>query len=117
MKLEHLAHYLPYNLKMVCNQDIDDVLYSPINITERFYSMPTAILTNFKPILRPLSDLSKGEFTNNIISQKNRLEIIKLNTCHWLDYYSSQYLFENHFDVFNLIPQKLAIDKNTLDEN
>jgi hypothetical protein len=125
LKLEDLAPYLPYGLKAVCSQDIDGVLYKHINLTKRFYSMPTAILTNFKPILRPLADLKTS---HNIFKDKSICFIdesdnggsftiddiyFKYQESSFSDWRNAYLLLlENHFDVFGLIEKGLAIDIN-----
>jgi hypothetical protein len=103
LELKHLAPYLPYGLSILDGWgDVRTLDYSYLNNI------------HCKPILRPLSDLMSGEFMDNIISQKERIEIKKLNTCHWLSYNSFQYLLKHHFDVFGLIEKGIAIDINTL---
>ena len=125
LELKHLAPYLPYELKAICTQDINGVLYKHINLTERFYSMPTAILTNFKPILRPLSDLTKviqhngDEFIpcieyNYIKDELEELSSLDCSYIRYTRYNVVSILFELHFDVFGLIEKGLAIDINTL---
>ncbi len=68
--------------------------------------------SQYMPILRPLSDLTKDhaqncgytnldDFTHDIIYKKI---VIK----YWMD------LLNNHYDVFGLIDAGLAIDMNTL---
>lgn len=110
LELKHLAPYLPYGVNMYYESEAGDWIESwELNIDKVRY----ALEFNNKPILRPLSDLSKGEFCS-IIPQSIKLEIIKLNTCHWVSYHNIKYLLEHHFDVFGLIPQGLAIDINTI---
>jgi len=130
LELKHLTPYLPYGLKAVSTQDIQGVLYKEINLTERFFSMPTAILTNFKIILRPFSDLTKEITVNNedfvpyehstfveaIIANEYLKYLCEakadLSEDRWIPYSVVQLLFEWHFDVFGLIDQDLAIDIN-----
>ena len=51
LELKHIAQYLPYGLTVQwCNGEIEDI---------GIYRVPSAILTNSKPILRPISDLYK----------------------------------------------------------
>ena len=47
LQLKHLAPYLPYDLRMVHNADCAGNFNNHKNITDYFYNMPTAILTNF----------------------------------------------------------------------
>ena len=111
LELKHLAPYLPYNLYMKHNSN-EEPLIASINLTDRFYSMPTAILENFKPILRPLSDLNNPEFYG--LGENKKEYIIGKGYSADLIWDIWEYLFENHFDVFGLIENNLAIDINTL---
>jgi hypothetical protein len=123
MKLEnkYLFAYLPYGLK--CQharrkgniKAIDVLSIETWFITRREY---------FKPILRPLSDLVIDE---NLIE-----DFIGLgNWCNAYDEYIDnwypdasyaqqapyeifEYFLVNHYDVYELIPNNLAIDINTI---
>ena len=107
--------------------EIDEDLMIPLgdgDISRVFKKDNTYIsikCNGIKPILRPLSDLTKEIFdlsfswkTNpniySIATIKNRL--ITNN----LTYYDQLFLIELHFDVFGLIDQGLAIDINTLNK-
>lgn len=136
LTIEHLVPYLPYELKMY------DSYNDRIETLSSLHTKADECITLFyknvghsrrinevKPILRPLSDLTKEiEFNGEkfvpleILSQKDNIyyhdkymrEIIS-NQQHLknqLYYYSK--LFDWHFDVFNLIKNNLAIDINTL---
>ena len=131
LELKHLAPYLPYGLKYRLHgnfpiqngvdnwiEDIREI--SPFNFTlEKVLTWETC-----KPILRPLSDLTKeievdGE---RFIPLKYIFgEDFNPNDEFWINldvlciaYREIQLLFEWHFDVFGLINQGLAIDINTL---
>lgn len=87
-----------------------------------------------KPILRPLSDLTKEIKHNDkkfvpidkldgkssgVLGGNNLREMINKDTYKSYDFYSLKYatikkLFEWHFDVFGLIPNNLAIDFNSI---
>ena len=65
LKIEHLAPYFPYRLKMRC---IEDKTNHILTIAHQTYDLSTVGLypilkgdfyKKFKPILRPLSDLAK----------------------------------------------------------
>ena len=128
LKLKHLTVYLPYNIKAIHKNYKDEkgFLYYPLDLTERFYSMPTAILINFKPILKPLSQITKeinqngktinidlisfkllgGRFLSEVLKEGKLIDELP----HGL----VSVLYEYHFDVFGLIENGLAIDINTL---
>lgn len=61
LKLEHLAGYLPYGLKLSCNTTYKVYDLIGLNKSEAFilepYNCGWYCVSNFKPILRPLSDL------------------------------------------------------------
>jgi hypothetical protein len=109
--LKHLAPYLPYKLKIKTKHGFDTM--GTLNEWlvngdhEKSYSYenhPNEIL-EFKPILRPLSEL-------DVDSEVNTPESLQ-GCC----YSYVQHLLENHFDIFGLIPAGLAIDSNTLTDN
>ena len=125
LKLEDLAPYLPYGLKC----EILD--YQSDYVGKKYLTMKGYYLLNdkpyfnfhngrdyagknttqFKPILRPLSDLELDEFNNKIF---NREYIVCEGVDADLGYYEWCYLLEEHFDIFGLIEKGLAIDINTL---
>lgn len=146
LELKHLAPYLPYDLKFKAvykasfNIDpdiveIETLSCSNINIFFRKrYGLKSA-----KPILRPLSDLTKEiEFNNNTFvpaillwqlsaKEEDDFELygdipelwknaLKLNFERDFDYWIMTNLFKMHFDVFGLIEKGLAIDINQLNE-
>lgn len=131
LELKHLAPYLPYGLK-VNNNEVNLLMV----IDVRDYYKPKDLIsldsvvgsTYLKPILRPLSDL----WSNNAIEEdrdqlsewdieriQDALAFIPMGLIHKsivdkLNYDSVEYLLSKHYDVFNLIPEGLAIDINTL---
>ena len=75
-------------------------------------------LAGIKPILRPLSDLTKEIDVNG---EKHQMWLLVPHGNSINDVFSWQYkniktLFEWHFDVFGLIENGLAIDINSLVE-
>lgn len=122
LELKHLAGYLPYGLKYYTKSRINDKNgFAKLNA-----SCINHVLNNqFKPILRPLLDLDihKMRSNNNYpaleVFQSDVDFLFKLNQC-WdaqtFDYTIFEYLLKEHFDIFGLIKQGLAIDINTLIE-
>lgn len=116
LELKHLTPYLPYGLK-IRNQAfrIDYVnkefgvlngIY-PLYKDEKCYWQYTtsenstgSSLKNCKPILRPLSDLTKEYDLDNSYEGWQS---------EWIEH-----LLSKHFDVFGLIEKGLAIDINTI---
>lgn len=141
LELKHLAAYLPYGLKCL-NQHLPDkelvieeligvsnhILWSGVFMAK--HGSNHIPISAIKPILRPLSDLTKeievnGEmfvpldyFDKNIAPLGTTHEEMKL---HFIEsdlnnmrYTIIQKLHEWHFDTFNLIENNLAIDINTI---
>ena len=129
LTIQHLAPYLPYGLKgrymvgdvlkhLSASQNIERDKILAIDSVDFFY--------NFcKPILRPLSDLTKeiehnGEkFVPNYNSDFKYFTPYELSYFiesipHGLNYNQMQKLLEWHFDIFGLIDNGLAIDINTI---
>jgi hypothetical protein len=129
LELKNLASYLPYGLQII------DHLPKDTKFT--MYGSNIDYCINYcKPILRPLSDLTKEievngekfvpmnilfncdefdsiighssiEYANDFIKSNDRLSL-----CY--DFYFWQKLLEWHFDIYGLIENGLAIDINTL---
>lgn len=117
LELKHLAPYLPYGLKIL-NKDKQ---YEMGFTNDRKLVTITKCLNfndHYKPILRPLIDLTK-EIEHNgekivpmrFIDKEVKKRIL-FNTTNLISPYKSMVsLFEWHFDVFGLIKAGLAIEK------
>lgn len=143
LTIKELAGYLPYGLKAFCvrTNEVRDVTLlhftydlKTVGLNHLLYE--GLIVEPHKPILRPLSDLTK-EITHNgetfVPMQKLKDENVSniefsLNQL-WLDQITSakisilqcwmlqNILFEWHFDVHGLIEKGLAINMNELEQN
>ena len=146
LELKHLAPYLPYGLK-IKNDKSMYWLYQSDGICRgkddlQSISIGRVLLNQYKPILRPLSDLTKeitneknqtfifvesleiGEDDNGTEYTDGNIKIIDelisiskhelFLDVSYLPYLLVKDLIENYFDIFGLIPKGLAIDKNTL---
>ena len=140
--LKHLAPYLPYGLKIqgLTHGEIAEmsaVNENNVNINGRDFTYGWwADIFDIKPILRPLSDLTKEiEHDGNTFTPMTRFAELDgdayfyhigfLNDMnrnwayiigkfpHWFVY---KYIIKWHFDVFGLIDAGLAIDINTLNK-
>tara|TARA_R110000782_G_scaffold106389_1_gene194623 strand:+ start:77 stop:505 length:429 start_codon:yes stop_codon:yes gene_type:complete len=138
IELKHLAPYLPYGLRIFNKDNKGSYILSTGSI-DRVIELPEI----FKPILRPLSDLTdplinlifKDTGENGIIISRYISDslkdltititykimgdvftdfVINRNDIRYTDYWIVEKLFENHFDVFGLIDKGLAIDINTI---
>ena len=125
LELKHLAGYLPYGLRVKVDY------YSQHE--GRIFNFSPTILLDFsrdeyivKPILRPLSELTKEiEVNGKNVNIFDRIEIYKGSGVDYLieqirfgfvEVIIYNILLENHFDVFGLIEKGLAIDINTLNK-
>jgi hypothetical protein len=117
LELKHLAPYLPYGLKIKTKHGFDTMetlngwLVNGDHEESYCYEDHPNETLEFKPILRPLSDLTEEHANNCNYSYRDfKWEIINKNVSVniWND------LLSNHYDVFGLIDAGLAIDINTL---
>lgn len=117
LTIKELLPYVPYNVKVQAISldgvfDVTDIL-----TLKKLYVYGAS---RFIPILRPLSDLTKKEFRIKLKELGYRTDedgisdIISDIQLMYANYEIMVFCFENHIDVFNLIPQNLAIDINTL---
>lgn len=124
LELKHLAGYLPYGLKIETPYGIE--ILEALGEDWIFTEEKKAYNFTAKPILRPLSDLTKEiEINGEKFVPYDKLNY-KPTIKHVSDYpfncfdlqfiahYSFQLLIEWHFDVFGLIEKDLAININTL---
>lgn len=122
LELKHLAPYLPYDVMCVApaNQYGVKHLFKVMDI----YMMTNIVNydTSFKPMLRPLDLTQEIEHNGERFVPIERLtywfDFTYLDT-HSLYIYEYPYnvvekLFEWKFDYFDLIPNNLAIDINTI---
>jgi hypothetical protein len=141
LELKHLAPYLPYGLKIEmidlkggrCGIYTLDVNAGSGGLV--YVGVDRVMSKELKPILRPLSDLTKeievdGQmfvasekiFQNVMRGGKHESDINYAFGCkesllmhmESMPYHAMIKLFEWHFDVFGLIDSGLAIDINTL---
>jgi len=151
LELKHLASYLPYGLKVyvygqtIFDNHICELKWLDASNQAFFDGDWNNISENseyFKPILRPLSDLTKeievnGEkfvpiefFEISDDENKNKeydygnIKLIRsleslsknafVNDISYLPYGVVEKLYEWHFDIYGLIENNLAIDKKTI---
>jgi hypothetical protein len=137
LELKHLAPYLPYGLfgmidarRGLFEVKLDSINQYTIETSPRIHGHTYCDLEHFKPILHPLSDLTKdidvdGErFVPMDVLCNGDFDVLLLTQGvtgrSWIDsqpYHWIQKLIEWHFDVFGLIEAGLAIDVNELDTN
>lgn len=116
LELKHLAGYLPYEVKIyACHNEY--VLELEEDCNSEGISVRETIENYHKPILRPLSDLTKeievnGEkfVPNNWFGRKG----LKLESIQDEKFHIVQKLLQWHFDIYGLIENGLAIDINTI---
>ena len=138
LELKHLAPYLPYVLKMASNTKGRSAYVITIKRRLKAIEILTPelidvmLFLNRKPILRPLSDLTKeievnGErfvpidylsnFTNEHLMFDRTQQVIEYlyieqsqDYVFQLPYELIQKLIEWHFDIFSLLDNNLAIN-------
>lgn len=136
LELKHLSCYLPYGIKIKTRGE--SLLWDVVGIKKdkSFPLEPTLLCVrsdykniiniwsrNSKLILRPLSDLvspkfaSLGNEMNGVYSRQKVIDIINgVQDISVVSFYYIQLLLQNHFDIFGLIKNNLAIDINTLNQ-
>jgi len=134
LELKHLAGYLPYGLKILYHNGnakpyIEELVSLNTKLSGRILGSE-----KHKPILRPLSDLTKEIEVNGekfVPIEKLKLlynfekrgnfelsmyiEDAWIRSCNDLPFDAINLLLEWHFDIYGLIPE-LAIDINTLNK-
>lgn len=119
LELKQLAPYLPYNLVCSSQHLLEDEILTGITCDDKTiwceYEVGLTSIDKCKPILRPLSDLSKPEYDDfkHKYSLRELEDYSNLNANSW-GLECGLRLFEMHFDVFGLIEKGLAININTL---
>jgi len=136
LKLEHLAPYLPHGLKCMVGKEkvlligLDTeaeywIIWKKLAASNQGCSSPSK---NFKPILRPLSDLTKEIEINgkkfvpvDVLKKAESMDDfflvfdnITLKTLPSKPAWLTFALVSVHFDIFGLIKKELAIDINKL---
>lgn len=157
LTIKHLAGYLPYGLKLTDGKSITELCASYLLIDDGFKNEFTSMceITSggkfwIKPILRPLSDLTKHcdglrlvpceellkirfkkHYQEEAISRYKEIcfndkkvwfqnignynmDVPSIENIAIQPHWVIQKLYEWHFDVYGLIEQNLAIDKNTI---
>lgn len=124
LELKHLAAYLPYGLKVTKKDWAKIFKMDNDGTTLNCVGIDYILKVNAKPILRPLSYLTKEEVNGFSVGVRLQLRHLINNEIELFDdeaflsrvsYYELDWLFERHFDVFGLIEKGLAIDINTLE--
>lgn len=144
LTVEYLAPYMPYGL-MCQTTDMGKVVISELNAiySDNSYTFMNIVesekgFEDIKPILRPLSDLTK-EIEHNeerfvpmekiffdkwidwdgesdcLVSMRNTYNASKGKVhSEFLPGWVLKNLYRWHFDIFGLIEKGLAVDRNTL---
>lgn len=138
LELKHLAGYLPYGLKAINtfkkkveilglqngNESVNNILWLFRHSNGDYLN---GYLYDCKPILHPLSDLTK-EINNGLTYNDLLRSEFDKNGINGFDFYYLQEtpleypfkiiqkLLEWHFDIHGLIENNLAIDINTINK-
>lgn len=144
LELKHLAPYLPYGLSCCLMGEFKKATQFDDYPQPKIFTIEGANKENVEvfslktitdqwdydevfPILRPLSDLNKSDLDyiyfviistdSDMFGNRNEFEdFFNETNLEYLPMCIYDYLLEHHFDVFNLIPNDLAIDINTLND-
>jgi hypothetical protein len=131
LELKHLAPYLPHDIEVLdaLNQKVKIIgLKNETYFIENGNTYAYGDIQDCKPILRPLSELTKEIEVNGekfvpilylIEVHGNSLDYsYLLSTKNVIEYSYAivEKLLEWHFDIFGLIENNLAIDINTLNK-
>lgn len=145
LELKHVAPYLPYGLRFIyCDSPEERYILELKSCAEDYVTCPDTDYSynDIKPILRPLSDLTKEitdkfnrkfvfidtleigeddngtEYTHGNVKIINELKNISKHNLfldvHYLPFSLVQDLLKNHFDIYGLIKKGLAVDINTI---
>jgi hypothetical protein len=136
LTIEHLAPYLPYKLMIYCDFRDGDIMHfemEHLSIEEAYLDgcdWDYQYNNDFKPILRPLSDLYNllyKEFDNTNHKDYEIFQEFFNDDYLWISdllddnvdlkyipFGGIEYLLKNHYDIYGLIENNLAIDINTL---
>lgn len=125
LTIEHLAPYLPYGLRFtdgILIAELVELSSTEAICHDNSIGISRIPLTSVrcKPILRPLSDLTKEEYKIQLKTMRYKTDkdsicnIISDIECKVSEYGLILWLLENHFDINNLIKKGLAIDINTI---
>lgn len=122
LELKHLAPYLPYGLKIGAVKDFEGIReVNGSNNCSKYVNIDAVVRLQYKPILRPLSDLDKvnGFSLSDMITHgyHNPFWQPENFDVKYLMHLDFEKLTSWHFDIFGLIPAGLAIDINTLTDN
>lgn len=125
MKLEikHLVPYLPYGIPIkILNYKCDYVGIEFAN-ANGFYMMKGKFyltyeggstgkgINDFKPILMPFSENNISENDLKMLSCGGRLRLIDMVKIKKIYLFQLDYLLKHHFDIFDLIPAGIALNK------
>jgi hypothetical protein len=118
LELKHLSAYLPYGVRTNIGR------YSETNVELDLGFLISYEIDAFKPILRPLSELVIDEkLIEDFIGLGNWCNAYDEYIDHWYPdasyaqqapYVIFEYFLVNHYDVFGLIENDLAIDVNSI---
>ena len=134
LELKHLAAYLPYELK-IYQEDLREHVKPFYWVLGKQTNIKDVLEFQNKPILRPLSDLTKeinhdgivftpydNDELSDAMASNEDLEYLceqggsNIAADRGMPYFIIEILLKWHFDVFGLIEKGLAIDINTLNK-
>jgi|SRR5688572_19579759 len=114
--MRDIKDYLHLYLGGGCQATYSGKSFQPHGVinTEKLYQVMIGVITDIKPILRPLSDMTEEEkeefeelqYDDNVITLHKYGTIVQTYVPEIF-----RRMLQMQFDLFNLIPEGLAIDK------
>ena len=131
LNINYLSAYLPHDLEChLMGEMVDDYADPTIpktfkikGVTKKYVNIQDNGNWNYEevlPILKPMSDLiSDEQFRLLTLGKGKSVSITQvgdkvINNVDDLEFWIIQYLLENHYDIYNLIDNNLAVNVNTL---
>ena len=132
LELKYWSAYLPYKLKIFDLRTSDIEILESVSIDGLKTEFDEYFFNQAKPILRPMSDLHKynekgdksfrdelllnselqNDFERDFITEY--IDNLHFDKILLAPYSIIQKLLELHFDIFGLIENNLAVDKNKI---
>ena len=137
LEIKHLAAYLPYKIKIRVFRENESLFIEDVEITgeviDYIFETKEYSKYKYKPILRPLSDLTKEiEVYGKRFVPANTEMLCNFQITNYkgfcffdgfgsnvnideMPYYTIEKLLSWHFDIFGLIDKGLAVNINELE--
>lgn len=109
-----LAMRLPYGVKVLHNEMVLPMGAYPSPVKGQI-DIETVSNGGFKPILRPLSDVTNEELELMDLEPEDFIHFVEQVESELLPFHDMMLLYKNHVDVDRLIERGIAVDVNTIE--